>query len=235
MIELTEQELDICSIPKEIVEKFPLIAVLDLDDPNIQKEIVDLEEKAYSGSNYGDRVEGEGFFDRIKEQEFSNFSLGIRDSEGNLVYFMNIGVIPEGEKVFDDTAVTYPEDYPLNETQGLVFNKIIKDPNSEFENNLPSRVQLFIIGKLLQLTKKAIRIEEQCQPDSYRFFVAAEARSLMQIWEDRNVQHSNGEINFGDPITEQMRKEMKKRGDNMVHLVLATIPFNNNTLIFTGV
>jgi len=183
------------NIRATVPEKFPGYKILDLTDPLTQEQITSLERVAYINSGYGDNIEGDNHFSRINEYSQENsLALGLFDKEGkSLLYYINFTILSPSETVFlEDQDLYDQETEQFLKLPGLVFNKILKLPGFVDPEKTATKIEFFLIQQLLETSNMDIRIEEQCQPDSYRFFKTAERRNRVQIPKDILVQNKTG-------------------------------------------
>jgi hypothetical protein len=181
---------------KEIGEKFPEFEILDIDDSETKKKIKKLEQKSYKEKGYATNTEQDQYFERIKNYNGNNFlQIGIfNEDSSELEYYMDAYFLSPNELVFPDQEEFYNIENKDRYTNlpGLVFNKILKNP--DFKNSTPrgGQLQLFLIKKLLEKTQGEIRIEEQCQPASYKFFKIASRTKYLKILKDIEIENNSG-------------------------------------------
>jgi hypothetical protein len=182
----------------ELLTLFDNIEPLDLSDEETREDFIALEKKAYEAYGYPDNVEGNDYFSRISEYENNSFIiLGIRDPESRkLKYYMDVYTLSPEEKVFPESQEQDFYDDIENREEflrlpGLVFNKILKDPEFNEKISTGTKLQLYLIRKLLEDSNDSIRIEEQCQPASYRFFKVAERLGYVEIIKDIKIENES--------------------------------------------
>ena len=182
-------------IKDSILEKFPTFEILDLDDLETREKISSLEKISYENSGYGDNTEGKDHFSRISEySENSSLALGmLSDDKKELLYYIHFTILSPNKTVFyQDNELYLGENADFLKFPGLVFNKILRSPAFNDPHNTGAKIDLFLIQKLLEASDVNIRIEEQCQPDSYKFFKMAERMNRLKIAKDILVENRTG-------------------------------------------